>query len=210
MPLRSATTASPPFTATRSSSRRKAISGASAINGGVAQRLTTHPAEESRAAISPDGKTIAFSAAYEGPTEVYTMPIEGGVPCGRRSRAGTALVVGWTPAGEVLYTTRRFSTFPNTQLARVNPATVGPHAGAARAGERRLVRPDGQDARTSRGCRSRAATRSATREARRRTCGGSATATRKRRRSPPITRARARTRCPGTAASTSSATATAR
>ena len=40
------------------------------VNGGVAQRLTTHPAEESRAAISPDGKTIAFSAAYEGPTEV--------------------------------------------------------------------------------------------------------------------------------------------
>ena len=48
------------------------------VNGGVAQRLTTHPAEESRAAIAPDGKTIAFSAAYEGPTEVYTVPIEGG------------------------------------------------------------------------------------------------------------------------------------
>jgi len=31
------------------------------VNGGIAQRLTTHPAEESRAAISPDGKTIAFS-----------------------------------------------------------------------------------------------------------------------------------------------------
>ena len=44
------------------------------------QRLTTHPAEESRAAISPDGKTIAFSAAHEGPTEVYTVSIDGGVP----------------------------------------------------------------------------------------------------------------------------------
>src|SRR3954453_17997422 len=44
--------------------------------GGVATRLTTHPAEESRPAISPDGKTLAFSAAYEGPTEVYTMPID--------------------------------------------------------------------------------------------------------------------------------------
>src|SRR5690349_23875604 len=42
------------------------------INGGVAQRLTTHPAEESRAAISADGQTIAFSAAYEGTTQVYT------------------------------------------------------------------------------------------------------------------------------------------
>jgi tricorn protease len=92
------------------------------INGGVAQRLTTHPAEESRAAISPDGKTVAFSAAYEGPTEVYTMPIEGGIPLRQTFEGGNALVIGWTPGGDVLYSTRRFSTLPNTQLARVNPS----------------------------------------------------------------------------------------
>ena len=93
------------------------------VNGGVAQRLTTHPAEESRAAISPDGKTIAFSAAYEGPTEVYTLSIEGGVPVRQTYEGGNALVVGWSPSGDVLYSTRRFSTLPNTQLARVNPTT---------------------------------------------------------------------------------------
>ncbi|MBW8896395.1 MAG: PD40 domain-containing protein [Acidobacteria bacterium] len=93
------------------------------VNGGVAQRLTTHPAEESRAAISPDGKTIAFSAAYEGPTEVYTVPLDGGVPVRQTFEGGNALVAGWTPSGDVLYTTRRFSTLPNTQLARVNPST---------------------------------------------------------------------------------------
>ena len=93
------------------------------LNGGVAQRLTTHPAEESRAAISPDGKTIAFSAAYEGPTEVYTLPIEGGVPVRQTFEGGTASVVGWTPSGDVIYTTRRFSTLPNPELARVNPST---------------------------------------------------------------------------------------
>src|SRR6266545_1299942 len=92
------------------------------LNGGAAQRLTTHPAEESRAAISPDGKTIAFSAAYEGPTEVYTLAIDGGVPVRQTFEGGAANVVGWSPSGEVLYTTRRFSTLPNTQLARVNPA----------------------------------------------------------------------------------------
>src|SRR5688500_17116791 len=42
------------------------------IEGGVARRLTSHPGEETRAAFSPDGKTLAFSANYEGPTEVYT------------------------------------------------------------------------------------------------------------------------------------------
>jgi tricorn protease len=93
------------------------------VNGGVAQRLTTHPAEESRPAISVDGKTLAFSAAYEGPTEVYTQPLQGGVPVRQTFEGGNALVVGWTPAGEVLYTTRRFSTLPNTQLARVDPST---------------------------------------------------------------------------------------
>src|SRR6187431_130427 len=48
--------------------------------GGVAQRLTTHPGAEEFAAISPDGKTVAFTAEYEGSPEVYVMPLSGGVP----------------------------------------------------------------------------------------------------------------------------------
>jgi tricorn protease len=91
------------------------------IAGGVAQRLTTHPSEESRAAISPDGRTVAFSAAYEGPTEVYTLPLDGGVPVRQTFDGAAATVAGWTPAGEILYSTRRYSTLPNPQLARVDP-----------------------------------------------------------------------------------------
>jgi len=49
-------------------------------NGGLAQRLTTHPAEESQAAISPDGSLLAFVANYEGKPEVYAMPLAGGAP----------------------------------------------------------------------------------------------------------------------------------
>src|SRR5437870_488531 len=41
--------------------------------GGIARRLTTHLGEETRPAFSPDGKTIAFTASYEGPSEVYTI-----------------------------------------------------------------------------------------------------------------------------------------
>jgi tricorn protease len=91
------------------------------IGGGVAQRLTSHPAEESRAAFSPDGRTLAFSAAYEGPTEVYTLPLDGGVPARQTYDGAAALVAGWTPAGEILYSTRRYATLPNPQLVRVNP-----------------------------------------------------------------------------------------
>jgi len=43
-------------------------------------RLTTHAEEERNPIISPDGKSILFSASYEGPTEFYTMPISGGLP----------------------------------------------------------------------------------------------------------------------------------
>ena len=44
-----------------------------------AQRLTTHPAEEKEASISPDGKWVAFVANYTGTSEVHVMPIQGGI-----------------------------------------------------------------------------------------------------------------------------------
>jgi tricorn protease len=91
--------------------------------GGIAQRLTTHPEQESQPAVSPDGKTVAYSASYEGPTEVYTLPLDGGVPVRRTHDASRASVVGWTPGGEILYATRRYSTLPNTQLVRLDPRT---------------------------------------------------------------------------------------
>jgi tricorn protease len=90
------------------------------ITGGTAQRLTSNPGEESHAAISPDGKTVAFSAEYEGPLDVYSMPVDGGLPQ-RRTWDDGAVVVGWTPDGRVLYRTSRYSTLPNAQLVEVGP-----------------------------------------------------------------------------------------
>jgi tricorn protease len=97
--------------------------------GGVATRLTTHPGEESLPAISPDGRTIAFSAKYEGPNEVYTMPVDGGLPVRRTFEGESAKVAGWTPGGEILYATQYYSGLPNAQLVRLDPVT----------GRRRLV-----------------------------------------------------------------------
>jgi tricorn protease len=93
------------------------------LTGGVAQRLTTHPGEEANAVVSPDGKTIAFSASFEGPTEVYTMPIDGGAPVRRTFEGSNVRPVGWTPDGKVLYATYKFSTLPDVQLAAVDLAS---------------------------------------------------------------------------------------
>lgn len=50
------------------------------LEGGLARRLTTHAGEETHPADSPDGGTLAFAATYEGPSEVYTMPLSAGIP----------------------------------------------------------------------------------------------------------------------------------
>ncbi len=110
------TIASPPFTVTPSSSPLKATCGPLAVKGGAAQRLTSNPGQEFHAVISPDGKTVAFSAQYEGPLDIFTMPVDGGLPQ-RRTWDGTAVPAGWTPDGRLLYSTFRYSTLPNAQLA---------------------------------------------------------------------------------------------
>ncbi|MDB6076404.1 MAG: protease, partial [Akkermansiaceae bacterium] len=105
------------------------------IHGGEARRLTSHPGLESAATISPDGKTLAFAGQYEGPTEVYVMPVEGGLPQRLTWHGEGAIPVGWTPDGKVLCSTRAYSTLPNTQLVALDPngkgATVLPLAQAS-------------------------------------------------------------------------------
>lgn len=50
------------------------------MNGGDAQRLTSHIGYEMFARFSPDGKSIAFTGQYDGNTEVFLIPSEGGQP----------------------------------------------------------------------------------------------------------------------------------
>ncbi len=88
--------------------------------GGLARRLTTNPGNELFAAFSPDGATIAFSANYEGSSEIYTMPTSGGLPVRRTYEGGGVQPVGWTPDGKIIYSTHAFSSLPDAQLATID------------------------------------------------------------------------------------------
>jgi tricorn protease len=86
------------------------------VEGGLARRLTTHLGVESGAEISPDGETIAFEGQYEGGSEVYTMPVTGGVPIRRTYGAERCMISGWSSDGKVIYSSRHKSTLPSSQL----------------------------------------------------------------------------------------------
>ncbi|MES2070543.1 MAG: S41 family peptidase [Pseudomonadota bacterium] len=94
-------------------------------NGGQAQRLTTHPAAETNAAISRDGKWLAFSASYEGAQEAYVMPLAGGLPKRLTFENGAVSVLDWSAQGEVLVSTQN-STGPSAHriIAAVNPHSM--------------------------------------------------------------------------------------
>ncbi len=91
-------------------------------DGGTARKLTTHNGYEMFPRFSPDGSTIAFTGQYDGNTEVFLIPAEGGVPLrltytatlGRDDlgdRMGpNNLVIGWTPDGkDIIFRSRKQS-----------------------------------------------------------------------------------------------------
>ena len=50
------------------------------LNGGEAERLTSHVGYEMFARFAPDGQSIAFTGQYDGNTEVFIIPAKGGEP----------------------------------------------------------------------------------------------------------------------------------
>jgi tricorn protease len=50
------------------------------LDGGIARRLTNTPGYAVFPRFSPDGAQLAFTAQYDGNTEVYLMPADGGTP----------------------------------------------------------------------------------------------------------------------------------
>lgn len=96
--------------------------------GGAARRLTTHPGEERRARVSPDGSLIAFVASYDGNADVYVIPIEGGAPRRLTYDPDGEGVAGWTPDGKIAYT----STAGNFTMRQRRLWLIDPQGGLPR------------------------------------------------------------------------------
>jgi tricorn protease len=69
-------------------------------DGGQAVQLTRSPGEESWPKFSPDGSRIAFSANYNGSTDIYVMPVTGGIPTRVTYRSFADRMVDWHPDGK--------------------------------------------------------------------------------------------------------------
>ncbi len=75
--------------------------------GGEARQLTTG-GHERFPIFSPDGTRIAFTGQYDGNTDVYVMPAEGGAPKRLTWHPDQDVTVGWTPDGKrVLFLSTR-------------------------------------------------------------------------------------------------------
>jgi tricorn protease len=67
---------------------------------GIARRLSSPEGQELLPKFSPDGQTIAFSGNYDGNTDVYAMPAQGGTPTRLTHHPDGDLVVEWYPDGK--------------------------------------------------------------------------------------------------------------
>ncbi len=86
---------------------------AARLDGSNVRRLTTDDGAESNPAFSPDGALVAFSAQYDGNTDVYTVPATGGVPKRLTWHPGADLVQGFTPDGKAVTFTSARTVFTN-------------------------------------------------------------------------------------------------
>lgn len=78
--------------------------------GGTAIKLSSPPGVEVFPKFSPDGKSIAFSANYDGNYDAYVLSSSGGVPVRLTSHGYPDRVVDWTTDGKrVLFASSRES-----------------------------------------------------------------------------------------------------
>ena len=90
-------------------------------SGGKAHVLASGMDMLTKPIFSPDGSMVAFTGTYEGNTDVYVVPADGGQPERLTYHPGPDIAVGWTRDGkDVLFRSRRYSYSDPNQLYTVS------------------------------------------------------------------------------------------
>jgi tricorn protease len=113
--------------------------------GGVATPVAAPAGPVRHPRFSRDGKTIAFTANYEGNDELYTIPTEGGEPTRVTHHPGVDRLCGWAAEGYLLYTNRQMATYPSSSKVLTVSAKGGnPMPLPVPYGEDAALSPDGK------------------------------------------------------------------
>ncbi len=115
-------------------------------DGGIASRLSSPLGEESFPRFSPDGSQIAFSANYDGNTDVYVVPALGGAPTRVTHHPMNDRLVDWYPDGSrLLFASSRESGRQRfNQFYTVAPTGGFPEKLPVPYGEFGAIAPDGR------------------------------------------------------------------
>ncbi|WP_445767525.1 S41 family peptidase [Rheinheimera sp.] len=90
-----------------------------------ARRITSHLAEESQPLLSADGTQLAFVANYDGASEIYLMPLSGGVAKRVSFENSRVRIQQWLADGRILYATDSAAGPANYWLLKtLNPQTL--------------------------------------------------------------------------------------
>lgn len=122
--------------------------------GGLASPLAAPSGSLAFPRFSPDGKTVAFVANYEGGRDIYTLPVEGGVPFRVTHHPSGEILSRWLPDGRLLFAAGIAGLGRQAQLYTVSvkgglptklPVPYGAMADISADGRRLAYTPHTQD-----------------------------------------------------------------
>ncbi len=113
-------------------------------SGGLASPLASPAGAERFPKFSDDGQTIAFMGNYDGNSDLYTIPISGGIPHRVTYHPAGETLSNWTSDGRLIFSSSRQSGIGRSPKLFTVPAQGGlpdklpvPYGGAA------AISPDG-------------------------------------------------------------------
>jgi tricorn protease len=114
-------------------------------NGGVASPLASPPGRIVFPHFSPDGSQIAFSGNYDGNLDLYTLPVNGGVPFRVTHHPASEILCDWCADGKLLFSANYGSGIARTMQLYTVPSSGGlPQKLPVPYGRDAQISPDGK------------------------------------------------------------------